>query len=119
MDVTAPLAFAHEHNISFNLVMAYLCNRAADSIINYRYRFIDEKPFIIDHNRPLVNHLKKGEEIFVIGEGPWPSDDIVEFCKDHHERKTAGSRTETETADEKDKTNKSIKAYKFVKGSRI
>lgn len=85
VDVTKPLRFAHENGISFNLVMVYLCNRAADSIVNYRYRFQDGKPFLIDHNRPLVNHLKKGSETFVIGEGPWPCDDITEFCKQTHE----------------------------------
>ena len=85
IDVTRPLAFAHEHGISFNLVMVYLCNKTADSILNYRYRFIDGKPFVIDHTRPTVNHLQKGSDIFVIGEGPWPCDDIVFFCKACHE----------------------------------
>ncbi|MBO4834868.1 MAG: hypothetical protein J5483_02035 [Lachnospiraceae bacterium] len=85
VDVTRPLAFAHENGISFNLVMVYLCNKTADSIINYRYRFLDGKPFVIDHTRPTVNHLQKGSDIFVIGEGPWPCDDIVTFCKECHE----------------------------------
>ena len=85
VDVTRPLAFAHENGISFNLVMVYLCNKTADSIINYRYRFLDGKPFVIDHTRPTVNHLQKGSDIFVIGEGPWPCGDIVTFCKECHE----------------------------------
>ena len=85
VDVTRPLAFAHENGISFNLVMVYLCNKTADSIINYRYRFIDGKPFVIDHTRPTVNHLQKGSDIFVIGEGPWPCDDIITFCKACHD----------------------------------
>lgn len=85
VDVTRPLRFAHEHGVSFNLVMVWLCNKTADSIVNYRYRFIDDKPFLIDHTRPTVNHLKQGSEPFVIGEGPWPCEDIVEFCKRTHE----------------------------------
>ncbi len=85
IDVTKPLAFARKHGISFNLVMVYLCNKMADSIPNYRYRFVDGKPFIIDHTRPLVNHIVPGNDIFVIGEGPWPCDDIVEFCRKTHE----------------------------------
>ena len=85
VDVTKPLAFAHKHKIPFNLVMVYLANKTADSIENYRYRFIDGKPFLIDHTRPTVNHLKKGSNQFVIGEGPWPCDDIVAFCKACHE----------------------------------
>ena len=91
VDVTKPLAFAHKHGISFNLVMVYLCNQTVDSIENYRYRFIDGKPFVIDHTRPTVNHIKKGEEIFVIGEGPWPCADIVEFCKKTHENQEAAT----------------------------
>ncbi len=85
IDVTKPLLFAHKNKVSFNLVMVWLCNKTADSIINYRYRFFEGKPFIIDHTRPTVNHLKKGSEQFVIGEGPWPCDDIIEFCKRTHE----------------------------------
>lgn len=92
VDVTNPLAFAHKHGISFNLVMVYLCNKMIDSIENYRYRFIDGKPFVIDHTRPTVNHIKKGEEIFVIGEGPWPCDDIVEFCRKCHENQEAATQ---------------------------
>lgn len=91
VDVTKPLAFAHKHGISFNLVMVYLCNQTVDSIENYRYRFIDGKPFVIDHTRPTVNHIKKGEELFVIGEGPWPCKDIVEFCKKTHENQESAA----------------------------
>lgn len=86
VDVTKPLAFAKKMGISFNLVMVYLCCKVIDSIPNYRYRFTsDGRPFIVGHTRPVVNHLKSGTEIFVIGEGPWPCDDIVEFCKVTHE----------------------------------
>ena len=85
VDVTKPLAFAKKHGVSFNLVMVYLCNKVVDSIPNYRYRFIDGKPFVIDHTRPLVNHIIPGNDVFVVGEGPWPCDDIVEFCNKTHE----------------------------------
>ena len=54
-------------------------------------RFIDGKPFVIDHTRPTVNHIKKGEELFVIGEGPWPCADIVEFCKNTHDNQEAAT----------------------------
>lgn len=86
IDVTGPLAFARSNALSFNLVMVYLCNKVMDSIENYRFRFIDGKPFIIDHIRPFVNHLVPGEEAFVIAEGPWPCDDIKTFCRITHER---------------------------------
>ena len=91
VDVTKPLAFAHEHGISFNLVMVYLCVKTLDAIPNYRYRFIDGKPFIINHTRPIVNHIIPGQEIFVMGEGPWPCDDIIEFCKVTHERQMSAT----------------------------
>ena len=96
VDVTKPLAFAKKHGISFNLVMVYLTNKTVDSIENYRYRFIDGKPFIIDHTRPTINHLKKDSDIFVIGEGPWPCDDIVEFCKITHENMEKATEEERE-----------------------
>ena len=86
MDVTKPLAFAHRHGLSFNLVMIYLCNQTADSIENFCYRFLDGKPFRIHHSRPLVNHLKKGSDLFVVGEALWPCDDILTFCKESHEQ---------------------------------
>lgn len=85
-DVTRPLGFARENDVSFNLVMVYLCNSVMDSIKNYRYRFIDGRPFIIDHIRPFINHLAPGSETFVISEGPWPCDDIIKFCKETHKR---------------------------------
>ena len=86
VDVTKPLAFARRHQISFNLTMVCLCVKTLDKIPNYRYRFIDGKPFIIDHTRAIVNHLIPGEDNFVMGEGLYPCDDIVEFCKVTHQR---------------------------------
>lgn len=86
IDVTKPLHFAKNNNISFNLVMVWLCNSVMDSIENYRYRFIDGRPFVIDHIRPFVNHLVPGSETFVISEGPWPCDDIIGFCTETHRR---------------------------------
>ena len=86
VDVTGPLAFARTHGVSFNLVMVYLCVKSLDQIVNYRYRFIDGKPFLIDHTRPIVNHLIPGQEEFVMGEGPWPCDNILEFCRMTHQR---------------------------------
>ena len=85
VDVTKPLVFAKKHGISFNLVMIYLCNMVADSIENYRYRFTDGKPFIIDHTRPFVTHLKEASDLFVMGECVWPCDDIIRFCKETRE----------------------------------
>lgn len=86
VEVTKPLAFARQNAVSFNLVMVYLCCQVMDSIVNYRYRFTaDGRPFVVDHIRPMVNHLIPGQEIFVIGEGPWPCQDIIEFCKATHE----------------------------------
>lgn len=95
VDVTSPLAYAKENHISFNLAMVFLCCSAMDSIINYRYRFIDGKPFIIDHTRPIVNHLVKGSEAFVMAEGPWPCSDIKEFCEVTHYRQEHISQAES------------------------
>ena len=91
VDVTKPLRFAREHGVSFNLVMVYLCVKTLDQIPNYRYRFIDGKPFIIDHTRSLINHIIPGQELFVMGEGLYPCDDIEEFCRVTHERQMTAS----------------------------
>jgi len=91
VDVTGPLQFAHQHHISFNLVMVYLCVKTLDQIPNFRYRFIDEKPFVIHHTRAIINHIIPGQELFVMGEGLYPCDDIVEFCKVTHERQMAAT----------------------------
>lgn len=91
VDVTPIRVFAKRHHVSFNNCMVYMCMKVIDSIENYRYRFIDGKPFIIDHTRPIVNHIKQGEELFVMGEGPWPCDDILEFCRICHENQEAAS----------------------------
>ncbi|MCF0142509.1 MAG: hypothetical protein HUJ75_03950 [Parasporobacterium sp.] len=85
VDVTKPLQFARDNKISFNLTMVYLANSVADSIINYRYRLLENGDIlVIDHNIPTINHLRKGIDAFVIGEGIWPCDDIVKFCKETH-----------------------------------
>jgi len=86
VDVTKALAFAHRNGVSFNLVMVYLANKAADSIENFRYRFSGREIFLINHNMPVINHLVPGTEIFVAASGVWPCDDILEFCRKTHER---------------------------------
>ena len=94
VDVTKPLRFARKKGISFNLVMVYLCVKTLDQIPNYRYRFIDGKPFVIDHTRPIINHIIPGKELFVMAEGPWPCADIEEFCRETHKRlETAGEES--------------------------
>ena len=91
VDVTKPLRYAKKKGLSFNLVMVYLCVKAMDQIPNYRYRFIDGKPFVIDHTRPVINHIIPGQELFVMAEGKWPCEDIEEFCRETHKRlETAG-----------------------------
>jgi len=94
VDVTKPLEFAHKHGLSFNLVMIYLCNQVADSIRNYRYRFVEDRPFIIKHTRPTMTHLLPGSDIFVMVEGPWPVKDIFEFCRVTKERQQHATQEE-------------------------
>ncbi|MBQ9031204.1 MAG: hypothetical protein IJ106_07100 [Parasporobacterium sp.] len=86
VDVTRPMAFARSRGISFNLTMVYLCLRTIDRIPNYRYRFIDGKPFEIDHTRPMINHILPGRDVFVTKEGVWPCDDPEQFCRETHRK---------------------------------
>ncbi|KAG4092131.1 CoA-dependent acyltransferase [Neocallimastix lanati (nom. inval.)] len=82
--VTKPLQYAKKHGISFNRVMIYLCTKTIDQIPNYRYRFIDGKPFIIDHSRPIATHLFKPQNVLGMVECPWPCNNIIEFCQQSH-----------------------------------
>lgn len=86
VDVTNAYRYAKENDLSFNLVAVYLANKAANSVRNYRFRMKDGKPYEIEYNVPVVNHLKPGTDIFVAAEAKWPEEDIAEFCRDTHER---------------------------------
>ena len=85
VDVTKAYEFAKSKEISFNLVMVYICNKICDSIKNFRYRFKGKEIFLIEYNQPEINHLVPGTEHFVTGAGIWPCDDIVTFAKETHE----------------------------------
>lgn len=82
VDATRVLEFAHDNKVSFNLCMVYLTNKIADAIPNYRYRFKEKQVFEIEYNRPVVNHMRKGEEQFIMLDGVWPCDDIITFCRE-------------------------------------
>lgn len=81
IDVTNLYEFTHSQDLSFYYAMIYIATRAADSIENFRYRFKDEKPFILDKNRPVFTHIPPdNNDLFVMGEGA-PADNIIDFCK--------------------------------------
>ena len=60
--------------------------KTIEELLETPYWIIDGKPFIIDHTRAFINHIIPGQDLFVIGEGLWPCDDILEFCRVTHKR---------------------------------
>lgn len=79
VDVTGLLEHVRRNHLSFYFALVWLCNQIADGIINFRYRFDDEGPFILPHNNPVMTHMRPGEDIFVMLEGP-AAGSLEDFC---------------------------------------
>lgn len=79
VDVSRLLDFTRREGLSFYFALAFVAVKTADSIENFRYRFDDDGPFVIEKNTPILTHLRRGEELFVMLKGP-DTDDIFEFC---------------------------------------
>ena len=81
VDVTRLLALCRrEEALSFYFTLVHLCTKTADGIVNFRYRFEDERVFEIEYNRPVLTHIRPGESDFIMLEGPH-TDDPFEFCR--------------------------------------
>jgi chloramphenicol O-acetyltransferase type A len=80
IDVTNLHRYAKENNLSFYFAMVFAANQIANRITNYRYRFTDGKPFLVDYNRAVLTHLQSGSDAFVLIETE-RTDDIKEFCR--------------------------------------
>lgn len=66
IDVTNLYHYAKEEGLSFYFTMIYTAMKVADEIENYRYRFKDGQPFVIDHNRAFATHLQPNDDVFVM-----------------------------------------------------
>lgn len=81
VDVTRLLEWSREKGVSFYFALVHMAAQAADRIENFHYRFDGGRVFRIDHNVPLLTHMRKGEDLFIMLEG-LVTDDILEFCSD-------------------------------------
>jgi len=80
IDVTNLYRYAKENHLSFYFAMVFAANQIANRITNFRYRFADGKPFLIDYNRAVLTHIQRGSDAFVLIETE-RTDDIKEFCR--------------------------------------
>lgn len=81
VDVTKLLQWSRAQGLSFYFSLVHVATQTADRIENFHYRFIGEKVYRIDDNVPLITHIRKGEELFIMLEGK-VTDDRREFCRD-------------------------------------
>ena len=64
MDVTKLYHFARKEGLSFYFSMIFAATKIADEIENFRYRFTDGEPFMIERNTAFATHMEPGDEVF-------------------------------------------------------
>ena len=85
MDVTGLLAHTRREGLSFYFALIWLSTRVADSIPNFRWRFTGEQVWAYAANTPVLTHLPRGTEQFVMVEGPTGLD-MAAFCREVRRR---------------------------------
>ena len=80
VDVTNLYDYTKQNGISFYFAMVYAANEIANRIKNFRYRFSDGKPYLIDYNKAILTHMQPGSEQFVLIETE-RADNMIEFCR--------------------------------------
>lgn len=85
LDVTPLYEFTQKEHLSFYFAMVGIATQIADEIENFRYRFKDDEPFIIDRNTAFATHLEPGEEVFKMVECEH-CDSIPEFARINREK---------------------------------
>ena len=84
MDVTNLIAFSNNNNISSYIAIVFAAHQTAESIENFRYRIIENKPIINEKMSPSFTHMPEGSELFINVTVDFV-DEILEF----HERARA------------------------------
>lgn len=88
IDVANLYKFTKSNDLSFYFAMIFAANKIADSIENFKYRFKDGRPYIIERNAIFFTHMQPGSNVFVMVEGS-DANDIVSFCKETKRKATA------------------------------
>ena len=85
LDVTNLYRYAKKEGISFYFSMIYAAKTIADGIENFRYRFENGQPYLIDKNTAFATHLAPGEELFSMVEcDEYPT--LKEFARKNREK---------------------------------
>lgn len=79
-DVTAVKAYSKKKNISFYMLMVWVCTKAVNSVDEFNVRIIDGEIYQLDKTEPSYTFMKSGCDCFMYGSTPWQSDPIA-FCK--------------------------------------
>lgn len=80
VDVKNLREYTKQNGISFYFAMVYAANEIANRIKNFRYRFTDGKPYLVDHNRAILTHMPPGGELFVLIETERATN-MIDFCR--------------------------------------
>lgn len=80
LDVTNLYRFVKQKKLSFYLSLIYLCTKAANSILNFRYAIREGKVVLLNRRDIVFCDLTPGDEIFHITCVDFEGD-IEEFCK--------------------------------------
>lgn len=64
LDVTNLYAYAHEHKLSFYLILVYLSTEVMNEVENFRFKIIDDEVYLVDRLHPMFTHMKKGHSLF-------------------------------------------------------
>jgi chloramphenicol O-acetyltransferase type A len=97
IDVTRLLSWCHRNGMPFYFSLVHAANEVADSIVNFRWRFKNGEPFEIKHNIPLISHMRRDDEKFIMLEGP-ATGNVENFCQSLREKEKSGifvERSET------------------------
>lgn len=80
VDVTRLLTYVRRKGFSFSAALTFACTHVANGIENFHYRFDEAGPYRIRRNAATMTHMRKGDERFVIVEGP-ETEDIAAHCR--------------------------------------
>lgn len=68
LDITKLYRYVKQEGLSLYFSMIYVATKAADAVENYRYRFENGQPFVIDRNTAFATHLTPGDDVFTMVE---------------------------------------------------
>ena len=80
VDVTRLLRETKRAELSSYFALIHVANSLADEMENFRYRILEGEPVRVEQNIPVLTHMRPGDEIFMMLEGP-VGVSLPEFCR--------------------------------------